>query len=234
MIITEIFNNFNFSLSIDGYTDILAIDCRIPAYSKPAYRFIKRFMDMFGGLLFVFVSWPLWVVIPIAIKLSDGGPVFFKHRLVGKDGKTFQALKFRTMVTNAEELLQNNPRLLEEFKKNYKLQNDPRVTRIGRWLRISSLDELPQIINILKGDMSLVGPRPVKEIELDRYGKFKFERIKLRPGLTGFWQVNGRCATDYEERIQMDKFYMYKCSIWMDLIILLKTPVRVLKGEGAL
>ena len=134
---------------------------------------------------------------------------------------------------NSQEILENHPQLLEEFQKNYKLKNDPRVTRIGKWLRKSSLDELPQLINIIKGDMSLVGPRPVKEEELERFGDFQNERLKIRPGLTGYWQVSGRSDTSYEERVQMDKFYMRKVTIWMDLVILIKTPLIVIKGHGA-
>ena len=124
--------------------------------------------------------------------------------------------------------------MLEKFKRNYKLENDPRVTRMGKWLRKSSLDELPQLINVIKGDMSLVGPRPVKEEELVRFGDFQNERLQIRPGLTGYWQVSGRSNISYEVRVQMDKFYMRKVTIWMDLVILLKTPLAVLRGHGAL
>ena len=124
--------------------------------------------------------------------------------------------------------------LLEEFNRKSKLLEDPRVTPVGRWLRRSSLDELPQLINVLKGDMSLVGPRPVDENELQRYGDFKYERQKVRPGLTGFWQMSGRSLLSYEERIQMDKFYLYKCNTWMDLVILLQTPFKIFRGYGAL
>lgn len=234
MIISHIFNEFNFTLSMDGYSSIFAIDRRVPAYSKLWFRFIKRSMDIVGSLFFLITTLPIWLGVIIAIKIGDGGPVFFKHRLVGKNGKIFYVLKFRTMVLNAQEIINGNQKLLEEFKKNYKLKNDPRITPIGKWLRKTSLDEMPQFINILKGEMSLVGPRPVREAELDRYGDFTPERCKMRPGLSGFWQVSGRCSTTYEERVEMDKFYLYKCNIWMDLIILLKTPLRVLRGEGAL
>lgn len=233
IIITEIFNNYNFSLNLDGYTDIVAIDRKNPAYSRLMFRVIKRSMDIFGALLCLLATWPIWLIVALAIKVEDGGPILFRRRVIGKDGQIFHALKIRTMLTNAHEILQKNPDLLREFQKNYKLKNDPRLTRVGKWLRKSSLDEMPQFINVLKGDMSLVGPRIVTEKELERYGEFKFERLKVRPGLTGFWQVSGRTTTDYEERIQMDRFYIYKCNIWMDLIILFKTPYKVLKGDGA-
>jgi exopolysaccharide biosynthesis polyprenyl glycosylphosphotransferase len=233
MIISHIFNEFNFSLSMDGYSSIFAIDRRVPAYSKLFFRFIKRSMDIIGSLFFLIIGLPIWLGVIIAIKTGDRGPIFFKHRLVGKNGNIFYAIKFRTMVLNAQDIINGNQELLEGFIKNYKLRNDPRVTPIGKWLRRTSLDEIPQFINILKGEMSLVGPRPVMEAELDLYGDFKHERSKVRPGLSGFWQVSGRCSTTYEERVEMDKFYLYKCNIWMDLIILLKTPMQVLRGEGA-
>lgn len=233
MIISHVFNEFFFSLTMDGYSSVFVLDRKEPAYARPLYCLLKRSIDIVGSLLMLVVSLPLWLVAAVCIKLQDGGPVLFKHSLVGKGGKIFQVFKFRTMVIGAHEILENNPELFEKFRKNYKLVNDPRITWIGKFLRKYSLDELPQFINVLKGDMSLVGPRPIKAEEADLFGKFRFERMKIRPGLTGFWQVNGRCATSYEERVQMDKFYMYKCSMWMDFYILLKTPLAVLKTEGA-
>jgi exopolysaccharide biosynthesis polyprenyl glycosylphosphotransferase len=233
MIISRIFNEFYCSLMLDNFSGIFVVDRRQPAYARPIYCLIKRSLDIFASLVILILSMPIWLVIMICIKFHDGGPIFFLHRLVGKDSRIFYAIKFRTMVVNAEELLKIDPKLSEKFKKNYKLKDDPRVTSAGKWLRKYSLDELPQFINILKGEMSLVGPRPAKEEELDRYGEFKEERLKVRPGVTGFWQVNGRSNTTYEERAQMDKFYIHKCNIWMDLTILLKTPIKVLSGEGA-
>jgi exopolysaccharide biosynthesis polyprenyl glycosylphosphotransferase len=233
MIISHVFNDFFFSLTMDGYSSVFVLDRKEPAYARPLYCLLKRSIDIFGSLLMLAVSLPLWLLAAACIKLQDGGPILFKHSLMGKDGKIFRVLKFRTMMMGAHEILANNPALFEKFRKNYKLANDPRITWIGKFLRKYSLDELPQFINVLKGDMSLVGPRPIKAEEADLFGKFRFERMKIRPGLTGFWQVNGRCATSYEERVQMDKFYMYKCSMWMDFYILLKTPVAVIKTEGA-
>ncbi len=233
MIISSVFNDFWFSLILDGYSSIFVIDSKKPAYARPLYCLVKRFLDIIGSLFILVSSLPIWLLVAMCIKMQDGGPIFFKHSLVGKDGKIFLMLKFRTMVVNAQQILDNNPELFEKFQKNYKLKNDPRVTWIGKFLRKFSLDELPQLINVLKGEMSLIGPRPIKSEECDLFGKFKFERLKIRPGLTGFWQVNGRCATSYEERVQMDKFYMYKCNFWMDFYILLKTPIAVLKKEGA-
>jgi exopolysaccharide biosynthesis polyprenyl glycosylphosphotransferase len=233
LILSHILNDYHFDLCLDGYSGIFSISSRNPAYTRPLFWFTKRCFDIFLGALILLVTGPFWLVISASIKLQDGGPILFKHSLVGKGGKMFDLLKFRTMVMNSEEILKNDPKLLDKFLKNYKLEDDPRVTRIGKWLRKLSLDELPQLINILKGDMSLVGPRPVKVEELPKFGDFQKERLKIRPGLTGYWQVNGRSTTSYEERVQMDKFYMQKCNIWMDLVILLKTPLIVVKGHGA-
>jgi exopolysaccharide biosynthesis polyprenyl glycosylphosphotransferase len=233
LILSHIFNDYHFELSLDGYSGIFSIDDANLAYNRLLYRLAKRCIDIVLSLFILLVTLPLWIVIIVYIKLYDNGSIFFRHRLIGKGGKKFELIKFRTMMTNSEEFLKNNPQLFEEFKKIYKMDDDPRVTRIGKWLRKSSLDELPQLINILKGDMSLVGPRPVKEEELERFGDFQNERMKIRPGLTGFWQVNGRSATSYEERVQMDRFYMRRVNMWMDLIILLKTPLIVIKGHGA-
>jgi exopolysaccharide biosynthesis polyprenyl glycosylphosphotransferase len=232
-VFSRIFNNFYFSLQMDGYSGIFGVARKEPAYTKFTFRIMKRTIDVLGSLAILFASLPIWIITIICIKLDDGGPIFFRHHLVGKLGNPLQMLKFRTMLIDAQEILKKDPQLLAEFNRNFKLKNDPRVTRVGKWLRKTSLDELPQLINILKGDMSLVGPRPVKAEELERYGEFKYERIKIKPGLTGFWQVSGRCSTTYVERIQMDKFYMYKGSIWLDLVILLKTPLIVFLGKGA-
>jgi exopolysaccharide biosynthesis polyprenyl glycosylphosphotransferase len=232
-VISRIFNNFYFSLKMDGYSGIFGVARKKPKYTRLAFRVLKRTIDILGSLTMLVASLPIWIIAIICIKLHDGGPIFFRHSLVGRLGKPLQMLKFRTMVLNAQELLNADPQLLAAFRKNFKLNNDPRITRVGKWLRKTSLDELPQLINILKGDMSMIGPRPVKQEELERYGEFKYERIKIRPGLTGFWQVNGRCSTTYEERIQMDKFYMYNASIWLDLVILFQTPIKVLRGHGA-
>lgn len=234
MIISPIFKDFNSELTLDGHTGIFAIDRKEPAYANWGYRFIKRSMDIGGSALGLVLSLPLWLLVIICIKFSDGSPIFFRHPRVGKNGRIFYPIKFRTMVVDAEKILNGDPKLLRKFNKKSKLAEDPRVTPVGRWLRRFSLDELPQLINVLKGDMSLVGPRPVDENELQRYGDFKWERQKVRPGLTGFWQIGGRSFLSYDERIQMDKFYIYKCNIWMDLVILLETPFKIFRGYGAL
>jgi exopolysaccharide biosynthesis polyprenyl glycosylphosphotransferase len=234
MIISPIFKDFKSELRLDSYTGIFAIDRKEPAYANWGYLFIKRTVDVGGSVLGLLLSLPIWLLVIICIKCRDGSPIFFWHPRVGKNGRIFYLIKFRTMVVSAEKILNNDSKLLKEFNRKSKLVEDPRVTPVGRWLRKFSLDELPQLLNVLKGDMSLVGPRPVDENELQRYGDFKGERQKVRPGLTGFWQIGGRSFLSYDERIQMDKFYIYKCNIWMDLVILLQTPFKIFRGYGAL
>jgi exopolysaccharide biosynthesis polyprenyl glycosylphosphotransferase len=233
LVLSHIFNNYNFELSLDGYSGIFCISTRDPAYTRALFWFTKRCIDIILSLLIIFACVPIWLLVIIRVKLLDLGPIFYRSRRIGKGGVQFDALKFRTMVVNADEILKSDRELFEKFKKNIKLDLDPRVTSIGRWMRKYSIDELPQIINVLKGEMSLVGPRPALPEEKDLIDEFINERNLIRPGLTGFWQVNGRSNTSYEERVRMDKFYMVKCNIWMDLVILIKTPLIVLKGHGA-
>jgi len=194
---------------------------------------LKRSIDIAGSLCAIIILSPFLIGIAAAIKLKGEGKILYQRHVVGRNGKTFNALKFRTMVANADTFLDADPELKEEFENNFKLKIDPRVTRIGKILRKLSLDELPQLFNVFIGQMSLVGPRMVTSEELERYGKYKSERIKIRPGMSGYWQVSGRQEIDYDERIKMDQFYMYRWNIWMDLWIILKTIQKVLKMEGA-
>ena len=180
-------------------------------------------------------------MIPIAliIKLTDRGNIFFKHERVGYKGKPFKVLKFRTMYPDAEKrlkkILEKDPKAKEEWEKTFKLKNDPRVTPIGKFLRKYSLDELPQFFNVLKGDMSIVGPRPVVREELQRYYKDKADIYKsVKPGVTGYWQVEGRSdVEDYAKRVNMDVWYVYNQSFWLDLKIIFKTIWVMLTGRGA-
>jgi lipopolysaccharide/colanic/teichoic acid biosynthesis glycosyltransferase len=169
--------------------------------------------------------------------MSDGGPILFRHRRIGAGGKAFYCLKFRTMHTNSsallEELLKHDTEAREEWGRDFKLRNDPRVTKIGAFLRKCSLDELPQFINVLRGEMSLVGPRPIVEAEVSRYRE-SFEHYKqCRPGLTGLWQVSGRSDVDYDRRVTMDRQYVESWSMLKDAIILMKTPLVVVRSSGA-
>jgi len=198
---------------------------------------IKRFMDLaiviIGGILIL----PLLLIVALLVRLSSPGPVLYGHKRLGINGKHFTAYKFRSMVTDAPErlqkLLESDPAIKEEWEKNHKLQNDPRVTVIGRFLRRTSMDEFPQLLNILKGEMSLVGPRPIVDEEVIRYGE-DFDRIfSVKPGLTGMWQVSGRSGTDYDSRVLYDTYYLQSWSVWLDIWILFMTFGAVIRGKGA-
>lgn len=202
--------------------------------NKVMYRFIKRGFDIIVSLIAMIVLLPLFVLIGILIKIDSKGPVFFLHKRIGKDGKKIKIFKFRTMVKNAEELLTRfSPEQKKEFEENYKLDKDFRVTKIGNILRKTSLDELPQLLNILKGDMSIVGPRPLVEKEIEKYEDEQEKFLSVTPGLTGNWACNGRSNIGYEERIKLELYYVDNCSIWLDLKIILKTVISVFKKEGA-
>ncbi len=202
---------------------------------KPLYDFFKRLFDIFSSLIAMILLSPVILILIIAVKIDDPqGKVFFAHNRVGKDGKEIKILKFRSMVHNAEELIEKfTPEQKEEYYANYKLDKDPRVTKLGNFLRKSSLDELPQLLNILAGDLSLVGPRPVLERETQLYGKDRDVFLSVKPGLTGYWAVNGRSAVDYDERIKLELYYVYNRSFWLDVKIIFKTFTTVFKGEGA-
>jgi len=198
---------------------------------------VKRFLDLsitiIGGLLIL----PLLLFIAAAIKIGSPGPVLYGHRRLGLNGKPFKAWKFRSMLPDADKrlqaLLESDPRLREEWEISQKLKDDPRVTPIGRILRRTSFDEFPQLLNIFLGEMSLVGPRPVVQEEVKKYGE-DFRRIfSVKPGLTGLWQVSGRSNTDYSERVSYDTYYIQNWSVWLDLWILYRTPGAILRGEGA-
>lgn len=201
---------------------------------KPVYDFVKRVIDLFCSFVaFVLLS-PFFIIISIAIKATSKGPVFFVHRRVGKNGKPIGVYKFRSMVHNAEELMVNfTAEQKAEFQKNFKLQNDPRITKVGGFLRRTSLDELPQIINILKGDLSLVGPRPIVEKETEFYGNYRDMLLSVKPGLTGFWAANGRSETTYTRRRAMEIYYVKNRSLCLDTKILFTTIISVFKGRGA-
>jgi len=199
-------------------------------------RLIKRSVDLCASAALLLLLSPLFLLLALLIK-SDGGPVLFGHSRIGKDGKPFRCLKFRSMVPNApavlQRLLDSDPQARAEWEKDFKLRNDPRITRLGRFLRRSSLDELPQLINVLKGEMSLVGPRPIVEEELERYGDRADFYLESRPGITGLWQISGRNDADYNYRVYLDSWYAKNWSLWYDLVILLKTVGVVWAKQGA-
>lgn len=204
--------------------------------SRPWPRRIKRCFDLVVGSLLLFLTAPLFALIGWRLKRKSG-PVFFGHTRIGMGGRRFKCLKFRTMMPNADKVLDDHlaahPELREEWETHHKLRKDPRITRIGRWLRRTSLDELPQLINVIRGDMSLVGPRPVIADELERYGDNLVYYIESKPGLTGLWQVSGRSDVTYRQRVHLDSWYARNWSLWCDLVILIKTPKAVLRGFGA-
>lgn len=197
----------------------------------------KRVLDLAASLVLIVGLIPLFALIAIAIKLTSKGPVFYSHLRHGRDGKVFRALKFRTMVAGADRVLADylmaHIEDVPEWQRNQKLKNDPRITRVGKWLRRSSLDELPQLINVLIGQMSLVGPRPIIKEEIARYGRGYGLYTRVLPGLTGLWQVSGRNNTTYEERVAFDEYYVHNWSVWLDLYILVRTIKTVATAEGA-
>ena len=202
---------------------------------KSIYKYVKRFMDIVLASIGLVVLSPVFLVIAILIKTESKGKVFFKHKRIGKNGKEIYIYKFRTMVENAEDLIkQFTPEQMKEFKENFKLENDPRVTKIGKILRKTSLDELPQLINIIKGDISIIGPRPVISEELEKYGMNKNRFLSVTPGLTGYWAANGRSNTTYEQRMEMELYYVDNMSFKLDLKVFFKTVLSVLKREGAM
>ena len=180
---------------------------------------------------------PLLAYIAYRIKKEDPGPVIFKHMRVGKNGKSFPCYKFRSMCVDAKQMLEKylreNPEARMEWERDFKLKNDPRITKSGTFLRKTSLDELPQIFNVLKGEMSLVGPRPVIKEELERYGEYVDDYLMVKPGITGMWQVSGRSDIDYTERVLLDSWYVRNWSVWIDIVMLVKTFKVVLLRKGA-
>ena len=198
--------------------------------SKKVYIKIKRVIDVILASVALILLSPLFAIIAIAIKIDSKGPVFFAHKRIGKNGKIIKLYKFRSMVINAEELIKSfTPEQMKEYKENYKLTNDPRITKVGKFLRKTSLDELPQLINIINGDLSIIGPRPVVADELEKYGVNKDKFLSVTPGLTGYWAANGRSNTTYEQRMEMELYYIDNLSLKMDIKVFFKTILSVVK-----
>jgi Undecaprenyl-phosphate galactose phosphotransferase WbaP len=202
-------------------------------------EFAKRLFDILFSLLVLILFSPVYLVLTLLIASSSQGPIFYIQERVGKNYKPFNCIKFRTMVSNADEVLmqmmETSPELRQEFEASFKLKHDPRITKIGRFLRITSLDEFPQFWNVLKGDMSVVGPRPLVEEELPKYGSAIDQILTIRPGITGLWQVSGRNDIPYPRRVQIDLHYVKFGNLWLDLWIILKTVgvVVIPKNNGA-
>jgi len=219
------------NVSVKRYTEVLV--------DRKLYTITKRIIDIIGSIVGILLLIPITIIIYVAkIILKDKGPIMYTHNRIGKDGKIFKMYKFRSMVVGADEILEKylaeNEEAREEYKINKKLKDDPRITKIGKFIRKTSVDEFPQFINVLKGEMSLVGPRPYLERELEDIGEFYPYIVAVKPGITGLWQVSGRNAVTFEERLKLDKEYYDKRSIKKDLKILIKTAVKVFDKEGAI
>jgi len=194
---------------------------------------MKFILDYLGAVISLLILSPLLLLITFCIKISSPGPVLHKRLVMGLNGKQFYALKFRTMFTNGDQILDQHPELKKELQTNYKLKNDPRITPIGAFLRKYSLDELPQLFNVLKRDMSLVGPRMISPEEAPMYKQFDMNLLTVLPGITGLWQVSGRSDISYEDRVLMDMYYVRNWSLWLDIQLLFQTIPTVLRAKGA-
>jgi len=214
---------------------------KFPGFSLRSLHgeFAKRLFDIVFSLLVLILFSPVYIILALLIACSSEGPIFYIQERVGKNYKPFNCIKFRTMVSNADEVLvqimETSPHLKQEFEHSFKLKNDPRITKVGRFLRITSLDEFPQFWNVLKGDMSVVGPRPLVAEELPKYGCHINQILTIRPGITGLWQVSGRNDIPYPRRVQIDLHYVKFRTFWLDLWIVLKTigVVVIPKENGA-
>lgn len=207
---------------------------------KVLYKVIKRIIDILGGLVGCVLLVPITVGVYIAriVLKENDGPMFYEHLRYGKDGKKFRIYKFRSMCIDADKklksYLEQNEEARKEFEENHKLKDDPRITKLGKFIRKTSIDELPQFINVLKGDMSLIGPRPIVDGEIEKYGDNRDKFLSVRPGLTGYWAANGRSDITYEKRMKMELYYIDNISFKLDVQIFFKTIISVIKKEGAM
>jgi exopolysaccharide biosynthesis polyprenyl glycosylphosphotransferase len=195
--------------------------------------FLKRTLDCIGAAAALLAFSPLMLLCALLVRLDSPGPIFHRRRVVGQEGKRFGALKFRTMVTDADRVLEANPELHAIWKRDGKLPDDPRITRVGRALRRTSLDELPQLLNVLRGEMSLVGPRMITLEELAQFGNWRHNLLTVKPGITGLWQVRGRSTLSYAERVTLDMHYIRNYTIWQDIRLLVQTIPAIVRGHGA-
>lgn len=199
-----------------------------------AYLIVKRLFDAICSLLAIIILSPVLLVVAIIVKVTSPGPVIYRQHRVGMHGRDIYLYKFRSMVENADRLIDSfTPEQKKEYYENFKLEHDPRVTGIGRFLRKSSIDELPQLVNIFKGEMSFVGPRPIVEEELENYGTDRDLFLSVKPGLTGYWATHGRSNTSYEERMRLELYYVEHASLWLDIRIFILTFVTVFTSGGA-
>jgi lipopolysaccharide/colanic/teichoic acid biosynthesis glycosyltransferase len=197
------------------------------------YELSKRGLDITVSLLVLLLALPLLILVVILIKATSPGPIIFKQKRLGLGGKEFLCFKFRTMNLDAEERLNQDPALREQFQESYKIKNDPRMTAVGSLLRKTSIDEMPQLFNVLSGEMSLIGPRPIVKPELSKYSIYGNKLLSVKPGLGGIWQVCGRSDVAYPERVLMDMHYVDHRCLLLDLYLMLLTPVAIVRGHGA-
>lgn len=201
---------------------------------KKGYLVAKRVLDIVASSVGLIVLLLPMAVIALLVKIESPGPAIYVHNRIGKNGKPLPLLKFRSMYANADEMIEDfTPEQKVEWEENFKLDHDPRITRIGKFLRRTSLDELPQLVNILKGELSIVGPRPITAEELERYGENKDKFLSVTPGLTGYWQAYARSTCSYEQRMNMELFYVENANFWWDIKIIFATVGAVLRGDGA-
>ena len=204
-----------------------------PRYTQPSYRFLKRSADIVLSGFALLVLFPVFFGLTLVIAAMDGFPVVFKQRRLGEGGRVFTMFKFRSMRKNAEEILRSDPKLMEEFQKSFKLKNDPRLLPCGAFIRKTTLDELPQLFNVFKGEMSLVGPRPIVEKEIEKYGEFAWVYLAMKPGCAGLWQCGGRSDLDYAERIRLDHEYFMTAGFRRDFLVIWNTLGAIFKQKGA-
>ena len=203
---------------------------------KKIYFISKRMFDVFASLIALILLSPVFLIVGLLIRLDDGYSPILKQERIGKNGKLFKLYKFRSMIKNADEVLAEmlkDPKVKKEYKKNMKLENDPRITKVGKFIRKTSIDELPQLVNVLKGEMSLIGNRPYLPRELEDMGDYYNDIIKTKPGITGYWQVSGRSNIDFKERCKLESFYSKNCNFRMDIKIFILTFYVVLLSKGA-
>lgn len=231
-VVPDYFSLALYRASVDDFGGVPMINLRDPALNE-VQRFVKRAFDLIIAGISISLLLPLLAVIALLIKLDSPGPIFYRHKRVGENGRIFHMYKFRTMIPEADQLLAQMTEINSQGQLFFKRPDDPRVTRVGHFLRRASLDELPQLFNVLRGDMSLVGPRPELPWLVERYEPWQRKRFAVPQGMTGWWQVNGRSDKPMHLHTDDDLYYVQNYSLWMDIFILLKTPWVVLRGKGA-
>lgn len=233
--IPDMYGVLTFSPEITEFNRVLTISANQGLLS-PVRRLYKRLLDLLFGLLGALILLPLYVVVTILVKLDDGGKVLFTQQRVGLNGRPIRIYKFRTMVKDAEKVLADmmakDPVIREEYQREKKLANDPRITKVGNFLRKTSLDEFPQFINVLKGEMSVVGPRPYLFTEIRDMGDKYSSIVKIKPGITGLWQASGRNELPFDERVVLDQYYVRNWTVWFDMVIIIRTAFSVLARKG--